>query len=261
MRIRRAQIVAARPRHLAQLLLFRQRAQQKRDRQPTPAAPAASPYRHVSFAVVGRLDIVDCYDECRQICESWGKRPTWVVVVGTIDVAEEGVTGAEDELVGGFQLEWIVDSAQNAQVGAFLQLQHAPRKRLDLVVVAVEGWHVALCVVCVVCEVSEHDTKTPPRERACVPMSWVMPDIPLGRCRSRLQSTRSSSSRVKPQTASGSSSSLLFSRNSRLSPVRRLITPAGTDDSSLWLRLRLRRLASELDGTDAGGGSICAILL
>lgn len=60
------------------------------------------------------------------------------MVVGTIDVAEEGVTSAE-ELVGGFQPEWIVDCAQNAQVGAFLQLQHVPRKRLDLVVVAVEG--------------------------------------------------------------------------------------------------------------------------
>ncbi len=62
-----------------------------------------------------------------------------VLVVGTIDVAEEGVPSAEEELVGGFQLEWIVDCAQNAQAGAFLQLQHVPRKRLDLVVVAVEG--------------------------------------------------------------------------------------------------------------------------
>jgi hypothetical protein len=65
----------------------------------------------------------------------------------------------------------------------------------------------------------------------------------------------------RASSRSGSSSSRLFSRNSRLSPVRRLTNPAGTDDSSLWLRLRLRRLASELDGTDAGGGSICAILL
>jgi hypothetical protein len=139
-RIRRPQVVAARPRHLPQLLLSRQRAQQKRDRQPAPAAPAASAARHVIIiVVVRRLDIVDCYDECRQICESWGKRPTWVVVVGTIDVAEEGVASAEEELVGGRQPEWIVDSAQNAQVGAFFQLQHVPRKRLDLIVVAVEG--------------------------------------------------------------------------------------------------------------------------
>jgi hypothetical protein len=132
-----------------------------------------------------------------------------------------------EQYLAGFTAKRIVDGTQHSQVPMLLQVENVPRKSLDLIVIEVEG--------CMQRRWSSHAEIVDREAGDSLPTRFAMPDIPSGRLRSWLQSTRRSSSLVKFMIGSGSRSSLLCSRNRRCRPASRLTRPSGTDDSWLWL--------------------------